>query len=248
MPVCTVFQWNVQTSEELDNICGYLAKNTVDVICLQELMVGDPRQDYRNGPEFLAGELGYRCKFVALPNISPSGSPVVLANAILTRGEIQRSKSVLLSQPDARIGFEYQSRGYIEVDVVIRGTEFTVATTHLGYSEGFQMSDRRRAEVEHLVGEIGYTRERFVLTGDFNAEPRSYVISEVSRRLKSAGPEHTLPTWTTKPFSYRGFQASELKWRLDYIFTSKDVEVVHSQILRSPFSDHLPIHCQLSIE
>jgi endonuclease/exonuclease/phosphatase family metal-dependent hydrolase len=248
MSFLTVLQWNVQTSEELDNVCQYLAGHPADLICLQELMIGDPRQNYRHGPEFLANELGYRCAFVALPNISPRGVSVTLANAILSRGEIRSFRRRLLNQPDARIGFEYQSRGYIEADISIRGVELTVATTHLGYSEGFRMSDRRRAEVQQLMEELDHRVERFVLTGDFNAEPHSYVISEVSRKLKSAGPEHKLPTWTTKPFSYRGFQADELKWRLDYVFTSEDVRVVDTEILGSPFSDHLPILCRLSFE
>ena len=51
----------------------------------------------------------------------------------------------------------------------------------------------------------------------------------------------TSNTWTTKPFSYNGFKETELKWKLDYIFTSRDIKVKERKLVDTKYSDHLPI-------
>jgi endonuclease/exonuclease/phosphatase family metal-dependent hydrolase len=109
------------------------------------------------------------------------------------------------------------------------------------------MSARRREETQRLLTEISRKKDRFILVGDFNAEPGSAVIREVSRVLRHAGPSYDLPTWTTKPFVYDGFTATELRWRLDYVFVTPDVGVTRAEILTSPFSDHLPILCEVDV-
>jgi endonuclease/exonuclease/phosphatase family metal-dependent hydrolase len=62
-----------------------------------------------------------------------------------------------------------------------------------------------------------------------------------------ADPNTDRPTWTTKPFSYQGFEADKLDWRLDYIFATEDINVVSNKILETPYSDHLPILSEISI-
>lgn len=247
MPEITVLQWNVESGEKFRNICSYLDAHRADIICLQELTIGLAAHSGRHGPHFIAAELGYQCCFVELPNVAPDGSKVTLANAILVNGEVERSRSAVLSPPGDHLGFEYQSRGYVEASVAVRGIRFTVATTHLGYSRAFEMSARRKQEARQLLAEIPASAARFVLAGDFNAEPGSCVISEMSRVLRPAGPGHDQPTWTTKPFSYEGFTADELRWRLDYVFVSGDVSVARAEILASPYSDHLPVLCRLDM-
>lgn len=55
------------------------------------------------------------------------------------------------------------------------------------------------------------------------------------------GQNYDQKSWTTKPFSYNGFEADSLDWRLDYVFGSKDIKVESSEMLNTQFSDHLPI-------
>jgi endonuclease/exonuclease/phosphatase family metal-dependent hydrolase len=248
MPFFSIIQWNVESRERLENISSFLNAHRADVICLQELTIGHPWHDFRHAPRFISQELNYQCSFVEIPNTSPEGAPVVLANAILTGGNIQESKSAFVSQSDQRIGFEYQSRAYLEAQIELRDKLVTIGTTHLGYSDRFRISERRKGELQCLVNQISRHTERFVLAGDFNAEPESYVVAELTKGLSSVGPDLKQPTWTTKPFSYRDFYADRLNWRLDYIFATRDVAVLRSEILDSPYSDHLPIYAELSLD
>ena len=42
-------------------------------------------------------------------------------------------------------------------------------------------------------------------------------------------------------FDYKDFKETKLRWRLDYVFASKDIRVIRSKIIKTKFSDHLPI-------
>ena len=81
----------------------------------------------------------------------------------------------------------------------------------------------------------------FIFTGDLNLSPNAKSIRLIEKELKHCGPDYKEPTWTTKPFSFMGFEETKLKWRLDYIFASKDVKIINSKIIKTRYSDHLPI-------
>jgi endonuclease/exonuclease/phosphatase family metal-dependent hydrolase len=247
MKSVTLLQWNVESSEPFENICSYLDEHRPDIACLQELTIDSAVHGRRDGPKYIAEQLGYQYCQVELPNIAPDGNDVCLSNAILVNGRILNSRKAVLSKPASNLGFESQSRGYVEGAVSVRDETLTVGTTHLGYSHRFEMTDRRKTESDELIRQIAPNRERFILAGDFNAEPESYVVNSIARRLTSAGPSHDCPTWTTKPFSYQGFAADQLQWRLDYVFVSDDINVLSSDILKSRFSDHLPILCAIEL-
>lgn len=39
----------------------------------------------------------------------------------------------------------------------------------------------------------------------------------------------------------KSFEETELKWKLDYIFTSKDIKIKETKVVDTKYSDHLPI-------
>jgi endonuclease/exonuclease/phosphatase (EEP) superfamily protein YafD len=90
-------------------------------------------------------------------------------------------------------------------------------------------------------------KDNYVVTGDLNATPDSYLVPKIEKLLSHAGPKYEVKTWTTKPFSYNGFDETELNWRLDYVFATSDVCVVSSEVVPTEYSDHLPIITQLSV-
>ena len=102
-------------------------------------------------------------------------------------------------------------------------------------------------ETNALVEAIENNSQNFILTGDFNARPDSEVIKCIQNHVKNLGPDYDQKTWTTKPFSYNGFEANTLDWRLDYALGSSDIVVTYSKVLQTEFSDHLPIIVELDI-
>ena len=117
----------------------------------------------------------------------------------------------------------------------------TVGTAHVSYSHRFEITDRKIMEVNKLIKILKKNKKMFVFTGDMNSTPDSYTIKQLEKILKNCGPDGYQKTWTTKPFDYKDFKETKLRWRLDYVFASKDIRVIRSKIIKTKFSDHLPI-------
>ncbi len=65
--------------------------------------------------------------------------------------------------------------------------------------------------------------------------------------MKNTDDKQTEPTWTVYPFDYKGFKETELKYRLDHIFVSKDLNVHDFKVIQSKGSDHLPVLATVNI-
>ena len=118
----------------------------------------------------------------------------------------------------------------------INDKELTIGTTHLSYTDRFMETEEKDKEVTNLINRI--KKSNYILTGDFNTNKTSKYIKWLEDILVN---NNTSNTWTTKPFSYNGFEETELNWKLDYIFTSKDIKVKEAKVIDTKYSDHLPI-------
>ena len=85
------------------------------------------------------------------------------------------------------------------------------------------------------------------MSGDFNVTENSNLIKNLAHHLQNAGPDYSHKTWTTKPFSYLGFETDKLNYRLDYVFATPDINIVSAKILNTEYSDHLPILIEFKI-
>jgi endonuclease/exonuclease/phosphatase family metal-dependent hydrolase len=217
-------QWNVWCMEEPARITTTLAEIDPDIACLQEVT-----------PELHARLSGYHCFW----------NDRTCGNAILSRFPIIATSLHMLQEPDPAKDpddFSNYHRACIEATLELGARKLFVASTHLSYTHRFEDTPAKRIEADKLVSLVKDRPDNFILSGDFNALPRSYGIERILRRLKNAGPDLSEPTWTTKPFNYRGFQASAPpKWRLDYCFATADVSIRSAAIVGTPTSDHLPI-------
>jgi endonuclease/exonuclease/phosphatase (EEP) superfamily protein YafD len=117
----------------------------------------------------------------------------------------------------------------------------------LSYKHRFEATDSKKAETDKLVIELQKPTTPFIFTGDLNATDGSYTVESVSNVLKDAGPVHDEKTWTTKPFSYQGFDEDQLNWRLDYAFTNDKVKVLDRKIIPTDYSDHLPLFIEFEL-
>lgn len=131
------------------------------------------------------------------------------------------------------------------------GRRFVVLNTHFDH-----IGEEARAESARLIAE---RVEEFdlptVVTGDFNATPDSepYRVltaegGELRDALSVSDVPHHGPTTT-----WNGFQAIEPGRRIDFVFVSRDVEVVRHGILSETIdgrfpSDHLPVLTELRID
>ena len=239
----SILQWNTWYKEENQNIVRFLEENPADVICLQELTV-EPNKNNGNLPKYIAEELGYHyyCKEIDLGD-----GKINIANGIFSRYPIVASQTKWINEPTGTGHYDDEYRAYVEVTLDIDGKEVTVATTHMSYTNAFAYTPRKEQEVKRLIDILHTKKNSFIFTGDLNATPDSPTIREISGVLHNVGPDFSQNTWTTKPFSYDGFEETELNWRLDYIFATPDVKTVYAKVINTEYSDHLPVFAEIEL-
>lgn len=171
-----------------------------------------------------------------------------IGNGIFTKFNIIK-KNHLFTQDPKPIQTSYQDEGrvYVETELNINNTPLTIATTHLSYVHRFQINEQKKIEIDKFIEIVKKKNNKYLVTGNLNSTPDSYAVLELSKYLSNCGPSYEEPTWTTKPFDYQGFYEDRLRWRLDYIFASKDIKILSSEIIKTNYSDHLPILVKFNI-
>lgn len=241
----TVLQWNVWVQEDIQNIANFLKQQKVDVMCLQELTSNYPKQHVRDTPAFISEQLGYNYYYKNLPIKSVDGEKIMLASGIFSRFPIIRSRYTLTNRPESSDDGEY--RAYVEATITVDDKEINIGTSLMSYTHGFETTPNKVQETQHLLQELNKHKVHYVFTGDLNAAPDSPTAQSINKILRNAGPRFAEKTWTTKPFSHEGFEETKLNWRLDYIFVSKDIQTVSSEVLQTEYSDHLPVLVKLEM-
>jgi len=241
-----ILQWNIWYKDDIDNILKTILEVKADIVCLQELTVNHPHYNQKiDTAKYIADgiQFDYFYKPAQVRKLEVD-KEMSYGNGIFSRYPITKQSFdyiLKLDTPSDEEDYSTENRVYIEVELDTPSGKLSIGTTHMSYTDKFLSTPAKEAEADKLVSLIQSKKERFILTGDFNALPESYTVSSVLKHLVNSGPSLETKTWTTKPFSYKGFEADDLHWRLDYCFATPDIKIKSAQVLQTPFSDHLPI-------
>jgi endonuclease/exonuclease/phosphatase family metal-dependent hydrolase len=243
----SLLHWNIWVKEDPANILSLLKILKPDIVCLQELTTNSPRMNHMDVPGFLANSLSYHSAVFETTSKTKQGVTYAQLNGIFSRFPLQNSQSRIVQTTDASLpSYSGEQRVAGFTDIVIDEKILRVGTTHLSYTHKFQATPSKVAEGKKVIEALDELQPD-IFTGDLNATENSQLITDMEKRLVNAGPDYREKTWTTKPFSYDGFDESKLKWRLDYVFVKPDIKVISSQIIRTEYSDHLPILIELEL-
>lgn len=243
-----LLQWNIWYKEDIRNIAKEIKRISPDIVCLQELTVNHEDQEIKDTIKHVAETLDYNYYAPLIPLRELEDQELSLANGIFTKFPIKSQRRVWINEPKGEGGYDDEYRAYVEVVLDIDGQDLTVGTVHMSYTHRFEVTEPKKAETDKLVVEINKPTTPFIFTGDLNATDGSYTIESVSKVLVDAGPGHDAKTWTTKPFSYQGFEEDQLNWRLDYAFTNNKIRVVSSEVIETDYSDHLPLLIEFELK
>jgi len=236
-----LLHWNILYEESPQNILSLIKEVDPDIFCCQE--INDRTDLLKETAQILPY---YYFEPADIKGVGDVALP--LGNAIFSKFPIKSKKLVVLwDGPNPTLGNPQEKRIYIEAKLVINGKGFSVGTTHLSFAPAFKDTPERSEQAKKLMEAIGGNKSNFAISGDFNSAPDTQIIKSIESQLVSAGPDHGEPTFTTIPFSFAGFEATGLEWRVDYIFTSPDIKVKTASIISTKYSDHLPILAELEI-
>lgn len=237
-----LLQWNIWYKNDIKNILKTLKGIDPDIICLQEVTLNHPEFNVGiDTLQYLADGLSFNHFFKAAAN-NPLNT---FGNGIFSRYPIIESSFKFIQNPPQSDvppkDYSSEPRVYIECTIDVGGKKLSVGTTHMSYTNKFEPTLAKKAESDKLLEILSKKKENFIFTGDLNSLPDSYTIGEIQKYLSHAGPAFKESTWTTKPFSYNGFEAKTLKWRLDYCFNTPDIEILSAKTISTEYSDHVPI-------
>ena len=243
-----ILQWNVWIKEDPAKIANEILKINPDIVCAQELKQNLPENI--DTAETISKIIKYNYFYKEAATWDKRSDITSQGNAIFSRYPIIFSDSVFLkpfihNPKDAT----HEGRVYFEISIKLESRQITFGTTHLSYSYKLKNTKSRKIEADLLSKVLSSKNDNFVFAGDLNAVPKSYVVTKIleNKNLKNAGPEFDKKTWPTKPFDKHGFKEDKLNWRIDYVFASKDINVVSNQIIETKVSDHLPILIEVEI-
>lgn len=237
--------WNVHRCVGRDGVCSpariarILASLQPDIVALQELDVRRMRTGGVDQAEAIARELGMAHHFHPAYHVMEEA----YGDAILTARPAKFMRGAAL--PGVGPLQRLEPRGAVWISVNVGGVDIQVFNTHLGLR-----GHERLVQVEALFGRewIGSPscREPIILTGDFNAVPRSRVYARIAARLRDAqrlGPSRR-PKAT--------FPSRLPILRLDHVFLSREFEVTRAETLRTQeariASDHLPLFVDFAVK
>ena len=119
-------------------------------------------------------------------------------------------------------------KGYYETRCILKATfenGLTVLIVHVGL-----VQDEKENAIKALVESI--EDEKCILMGDFNIRPDDPLLAPIRERMKDAADLFTEPKLS--------FPSDKPTQKIDYIFTSKDVEIVAADIPAIVGADHRP--------
>ena len=126
-----------------------------------------------------------------------------------------------------------EPRSAAVVGVQVRGQDWTVFGTHLGYTAA-----QRRTQAEVLAEALAAAESPIVLAGDLNAvDPTE---DEVAPLMSWGGP--------LGPAELSTFPSDAPREQRDYIIPGPDCAIIRATTHQVPYSDHIPIVAVVSYQ
>ena len=151
------------------------------------------------------------------------GDEGAYGNGFLSRYPIKSAETVIIPDPNPRA-----YNGYYETRCILKAkleNGYTVLVVHFGLNP-----DEHKNAVDTVLANL--EDEKCILMGDFNIEPDNELLEPLKERMNDTGA-----LLSGEP---KSFPSDNPRIKIDYIWTSKDIEVISADIPSLIASDHRP--------
>ncbi|WP_408008172.1 endonuclease/exonuclease/phosphatase family protein [Pseudalkalibacillus sp. A8] len=234
-----VMSYNIHHAEgedgvlDLERIAQVIDGSDADIIGLQEVdKHWSSRSNFQDQAKLLAERLGMFYTYAA--NLDYESSEKDKPNrqygtAILSRFPILGSENHFLP----KIG-NTEQRGLLEATIIVKGIHLKLYNTHLALTP-----EERNLQIEKIIDISSQSDGPKVIMGDLNATPTSDEMKPMYEYYSDAFDGQN------EAYTY---SASNPTKRIDYIFTSKNMETSKARVIDTQASDHLPITSEITLE
>jgi len=100
---------------------------------------------------------------------------------------------------------------------------------------------KRSEQVDIMKKEMAKCSTPYLIAGDFNDTPASYAVNQITKGLNN--------TFTEKGSGFgKTYNGKFPNFQIDYIATTKDLEVINYLIPKAKLSDHFPVRADLKFK
>lgn len=198
-----------------------IKKCEADIVGLNEMRDKGTELEYDKQTTILSELTGikhhYFAKAIEFGGKNPYG------NALLSKYPIISAQTIPVPDPDPKTGTEYYETRCL-LKAKLEGG-ITVLVIHFGLNE-----DEQKNAVKTVLDNI--EKEKCILMGDFNITPDNDILNPIRAQMKDSADFFDKPLLS--------FHSDNPVKKIDYIFVSEDVEVIHAEIPAIVASDHRP--------
>lgn len=215
-----------RTDTNLGNITRFIKGLSPDIVGLVEVDAGSYRAGRQNQAAKIASELGhhhaYRSKYGE--NALTKRIPLVRkqGNAFLAKDSIHNVK------------FHYFKSGFKKMAIELEMQHINVFLVHLPLMYG-----ARQRQLGDLYDVVKNSKKPVIVAGDFNTilgyEEMTLFLAATKLQNPNREGLPSFPTWHPKR-------------QLDFILHSEEISVHNFSVLQAPFSDHLPLLMDFSVQ
>ena len=195
-----------------------------DIVGLNEMRDEGVHHEFIKQTKILAEKTGLENYYFAKA-IELYGEKNPYGNGIISRYKIVEAKTIPVPDPVVKLNPDspgYETRCLLKVKLE---NGLTVLVTHFGLN-----ADEQENSVKTILENL--EDEKCVLMGDFNVTPDSPLLNPIREKMKD-----TAELFDKELYSH---PSDEPVIKIDYIFVSKDIEVVAADIPAIVASDHRP--------
>ncbi|MBD1382033.1 endonuclease/exonuclease/phosphatase family protein [Metabacillus arenae] len=235
-----VMSFNIHHAEgvdgvlDLERIAKIIEDSNTAIVGLQEVdNHWSERSDFQDQAKWLAKRLGMFYTYAANLDREPvnDGEPRrQYGTAILSKYPIIASENHFLT----KIG-NTEQRGLLEATINVKGNHLHFYNTHLALT-----SAEREIQINEVIDIASQSKGPKVIVGDLNATPESNEMKPMN--------SHYLDVFAGQTSNSNTYPAENPAKRIDYIFTSDDIETVNTEVIDTLASDHLPITAKIVLD
>jgi endonuclease/exonuclease/phosphatase family metal-dependent hydrolase len=234
-----VMSYNIHHAEgvdgvlDLERIATIIEDSNAHIIGLQEVdNHWSDRSDFQDQAKWLAERLGMFYTYAANLDREPltdGDNRRQYGTAILSEYPIIKSENHFLS----KIG-NTEQRGLLDATINVKGNNVHFYNTHLALT-----SAEREIQIKEIIEIANQSNGPKVIVGDLNATPESSEMKPMTSNYHDVFFEQT---------DANTYPVENPSKRIDYIFTSDNIETVHTEVIETFASDHLPITAEVVLD
>jgi len=244
--ILKIFNLNIEGGRFINNIVDFLKKNDFDVLNFQEIST--------NCFETIKKALSFQAEEAVCWRLINEPQNY-LSNAIFYKKSITLIKKeiIVLRQykeitPDERKDWAKLPRNALALTFEIKNKRFVDINTHLSWSPNSNDSEEKIKQGKILLDYLQNLSLPFVLSGDFNSNPKTITTSQLEKVARNLTKENNI-TNTLNPRIHRD---KEILFppgvSCDYIFVDKSTKVKSFKLVDQPdLADHFGLAVEIEI-